>query len=209
MPPLPGIYTYSGRNRLGEDCDTLSEESAIGRWSQVCDHCVYFSCLCVAVDLAEQQNSKFRYQYSHYQVEYSRNLLFGLGGCAAWRRQPGHSWRAKGFTCAELAHQIARIPNQVPDCYGPRQPAYDLKKLRGSRCWSGSARRGTTRQVRLDSRPLPLSRSSRESYPPLAGRCPTPPALARMTETRPRWTAHYKTAETGMAVVLRELVVAA
>ena len=144
MPPLPGIYTSSGRNRLGEDCDTLSEESAIGRWSQVCDHCVYSSCLCVAVDLAEQQNSKFRYQYSHYQVETA-----GIC-CSGWADAPRGggslviSWRAKEFTCAELAHQIAWIPNQVPDCNGPRQLAYDLKRLRGSRCWSGSARRDTT-----------------------------------------------------------------
>jgi hypothetical protein len=32
------------------------------------------------MDLEEQQQSGFRYQYSNYQVEYSRNLLFELGG---------------------------------------------------------------------------------------------------------------------------------
>ena len=66
--------------RLAKIADTLSEESAIGRLSQVCDRWIYSSCLCFAVDLEELQHSGFRYQYSNYQVEYSRNLLFELGG---------------------------------------------------------------------------------------------------------------------------------
>jgi hypothetical protein len=65
---------------LAKIADTLSEESATGRLSQVCDRWIYSSCLCFALDLEEQQNSGFRYQYSNYQVEYSRNLLFELGG---------------------------------------------------------------------------------------------------------------------------------
>jgi hypothetical protein len=47
---------------------------------QVCDRWIYSSCLCFALDLDEQQKSGFRYQYSNYQIEYSRNLLFELGG---------------------------------------------------------------------------------------------------------------------------------
>jgi hypothetical protein len=35
--------------------------------------------LCFALDLEEQERSRFQYQYSHYQIEYSRNLIFG--GC--------------------------------------------------------------------------------------------------------------------------------
>jgi hypothetical protein len=65
---------------LAKIADTLSAESAIGRLSQVCERWIYSSCLCFAVDLEEQQQSGFRYQYSSYQVEYSRNLLFELGG---------------------------------------------------------------------------------------------------------------------------------
>src|SRR5205823_3062581 len=65
---------------LAKIADTLSEESAIGRLSQVCDRWIYSSCLCFALDLEEQQQSGFRYQYSNYQIEYSRNLLFELGG---------------------------------------------------------------------------------------------------------------------------------
>jgi hypothetical protein len=65
---------------LAKIADTLSEESAIGRLSQVCERWIYSSCLCFALDWEEQQNSGFRYQYSNHQVEYSRNLLFELGG---------------------------------------------------------------------------------------------------------------------------------
>jgi hypothetical protein len=65
---------------LAKIADTLSEESAIGRLSQVCDRWIYSGCLCFALDGEEQRKSGFRYQYSNYQVEYSRNLLFELGG---------------------------------------------------------------------------------------------------------------------------------
>src|SRR5437867_10351666 len=65
---------------LAKVADTLSEESAIGRLSQVCERWIYSSCLCFALDLEEQQRSGFRYQYSVYQGEYSRNLVFHLGG---------------------------------------------------------------------------------------------------------------------------------
>jgi hypothetical protein len=36
--------------------------------------------LCFALELEEQKQSGFHYQYSNYQVEYSRNLLFQIGG---------------------------------------------------------------------------------------------------------------------------------
>ena len=36
--------------------------------------------LCFALDLEEQKRSRFHYQYSNYQVEYSRNLVFEIGG---------------------------------------------------------------------------------------------------------------------------------
>jgi hypothetical protein len=65
---------------LAKIADTWSEESAIGRLSQVCERWIYSSCLCFALDWEEQQRSGFRYRYSNYQVEYSRNLLFELGG---------------------------------------------------------------------------------------------------------------------------------
>ena len=59
--------------------DALRLENAIGRLSQVCDRWLYSVCLCCALTLEEQERSGFRYQYSVYQIEYSRNLLFRRG----------------------------------------------------------------------------------------------------------------------------------
>jgi hypothetical protein len=65
---------------LAKVADTLSDSRTIGRLSQVCERWIYSSCLCFAMDLEEQQHSGFRYQYSVYQIEYSRNLIFRRGG---------------------------------------------------------------------------------------------------------------------------------
>ena len=64
---------------LAKVADTLSEVRTIGRLSQVCERWIYSACLCFALDLEEQERSGFRYQYSIYQVECSRNLIFKLG----------------------------------------------------------------------------------------------------------------------------------
>jgi hypothetical protein len=65
---------------LARVAETLSEERTIGRLSQVCERWIYTTCLCFALSLDEQQQSGFHYQYSVYQVESSRNLLFQVGG---------------------------------------------------------------------------------------------------------------------------------
>jgi hypothetical protein len=65
--------------RLAQVADTLSQPGTIGRLGQVIDRWIYTACLCFGLDLAEQQTSGFRYGYSVYQLEYSRNLLFGSG----------------------------------------------------------------------------------------------------------------------------------
>jgi hypothetical protein len=347
---------------LAKIADTLSEESAIGRLSQVCDRWIYSSCLCFALDLAEQENSGFHYQYSNYQVEYSRNLLFELGGrmervfqalidrsrapldldtvktILGYRRRPRYrtrkrksaewevavekptydltifrlhcgkltlkiytkgervlrieamahnvkeldcgrslekfprivgelkvilerfiqalscidqcfiaddtlerlpepsvvgkarvggidfnkqrmrrvaeailalSWRAKGFSSSELADQVARCSKQPPDGYGPRQAAYDLKKLRGKQMVE---RIGRTRHYQATAAGLkaiaalvvlrekairPLLAAAQEIRPSRGSQNPT--ALDR----------HYETVRTGMAGILRELGVAA
>lgn len=64
---------------LATVADTLSEERTIGRLSQLCERWIYSTCLLFALDLEEQRRSGFRYQYSIYQVEYSRNLQFQTG----------------------------------------------------------------------------------------------------------------------------------
>src|SRR5918995_952666 len=65
---------------LAQVADTLSQQATIGRLRQVCERWIYTACLCFALDLQEQQRTGFRYAYSVYQAEYSRNLLFKVGG---------------------------------------------------------------------------------------------------------------------------------
>jgi hypothetical protein len=65
--------------RLAQIADTLSQPGTIGRLSQVIDRWIYTACLCFGLGLDEQQQSRFVYNYSIYQVEYSRNLVFHSG----------------------------------------------------------------------------------------------------------------------------------
>jgi hypothetical protein len=65
---------------LAEVADTLSRPETVGRLGQVCDRWIYTACACFGLDADEQARSGFRYSYSIYQVEYSRNLLFEVGG---------------------------------------------------------------------------------------------------------------------------------
>jgi len=62
---------------LAEVADTLSESLAIGRLRQVCEG--WISCLCFGLDMEEHERSRFQYQYSIDQIEYSRNLMFSEG----------------------------------------------------------------------------------------------------------------------------------
>ena len=64
---------------LAQIAETLSQDAAIGRLGQACDRWIYTACLCFGLDLADQQASGFRYAYSVYQAEYSRNLIFASG----------------------------------------------------------------------------------------------------------------------------------
>jgi hypothetical protein len=80
---------------LAKIADTLSEHRAIGRLSQVCERWIY-ACVCFALDFDEQKRSGFRYQYSNYQIEYSRNLVFEVGGAHG----PGVSGAHRPQSCA-------------------------------------------------------------------------------------------------------------
>src|SRR5713101_3505840 len=64
---------------LARIADTLSEARTVGRLVQVCERWIYSACLCFALSIGEQERTGFRYAYSVYQVEYSRNLLFHRG----------------------------------------------------------------------------------------------------------------------------------
>ena len=69
----------SDATRLAQIADTLSSPDILGRLTQVCERWIYSACLCFGLDLAEQEKTNFHYDYSIYQEEYSRNLLFRLG----------------------------------------------------------------------------------------------------------------------------------
>jgi hypothetical protein len=64
---------------LAKIADTLSEAQTDGRLRQLCDRWIYSTCLIFGLNLAEQERSAFQYQYSTYQLEYSRNLRFHSG----------------------------------------------------------------------------------------------------------------------------------
>ena len=57
----------------------LREPHGLGQLAQVVDRWVYSACLCFGLDREAQNRSRFRYHYSCYQLEYSRNLLFQSG----------------------------------------------------------------------------------------------------------------------------------
>jgi hypothetical protein len=68
---------FEGVNRLAA---RLQRASAIGRLREVCERWMYSSCLCFALTREEQQRSRFAYEFSVFQMELSRNLLFERGG---------------------------------------------------------------------------------------------------------------------------------
>lgn len=61
--------------------DTLRCPSAVGRLAAACERWLYTACLCYLMPVAQQQSVGLRYQWSVYQMEFSRNLLFASGGC--------------------------------------------------------------------------------------------------------------------------------
>jgi len=63
---------------LANVADSLRSQAAVGRLRRVCERWIY-KCLCFGLPFDDQKKSGFRYAYSVYQVEYSRNLLFHNG----------------------------------------------------------------------------------------------------------------------------------
>jgi hypothetical protein len=57
----------------------VRKASVIGQLIRACDRWVYSSCLCFGLSQTEQARTGFRYQYSVFQLENSRNLLFTRG----------------------------------------------------------------------------------------------------------------------------------
>jgi hypothetical protein len=65
--------------RLAEIADTLYSPETIGRLIQMCERWIYSACLCFGLSLEDQKRTGFHYDYSIYQAEYSRNLVFTRG----------------------------------------------------------------------------------------------------------------------------------
>jgi hypothetical protein len=47
--------------------------------AEVCERWIYSACLCFGLTREEQERSGFRYQFSVFQIEYSRNFIFKSG----------------------------------------------------------------------------------------------------------------------------------
>ena len=70
----------SNARDLGLVAETLSSpESSVGRLVQAPERWIHSAVLCFALDVADQERTGFRYHYSLFQAEYSRNLLFTSG----------------------------------------------------------------------------------------------------------------------------------
>ncbi len=71
--------TVSNAPELAKIADTMRAKCAVGQLVQVSERWIYSACLCYALNIDEQERSGFRYHFSVYQAEYSRNLLFQHG----------------------------------------------------------------------------------------------------------------------------------
>ena len=67
--------SYSKGDALSKVAETIKRK---GRLENVCNRWIY-RCLWFGLDADQQKRTGFHYQYSVYQVEYSRNLLFQRG----------------------------------------------------------------------------------------------------------------------------------
>ena len=111
---------------LAQVADAWPRDAAIGRLGQVCDRWIYAACLCFGLDLAEQQASGFRYAYSVYPAEYSRNLLFKSGAQmeALFDRistRPGPGWTSRrSGPCSASRHKPHHNRKHSPPGAGDR-----------------------------------------------------------------------------------------
>lgn len=64
---------------LDQVAETLRSASAKGPLQQVCERWFFSAVLCYLLPVAQQRTLDMRYQWSVYQLEYSRNLLFSNG----------------------------------------------------------------------------------------------------------------------------------
>lgn len=111
--------------RLAQVADTLCAPDMLGRLTQVCEHWIYSACLCFGLDLAEQERSGFHYDYSLYQAEYSRNLLFLRGGDM---EQIFHGVidRTRRWLDVKTLRTIFGTKKRPSRCHGKKQPRCEV-----------------------------------------------------------------------------------
>src|SRR5580704_16428161 len=64
---------FSEISRLAAE---LNRVETIARLRKLCEQWIYSTCLCFALPNVDRERSGFAYQYSVFQLELSRNLLF-------------------------------------------------------------------------------------------------------------------------------------
>ncbi len=57
----------------------ISNNRDVGRLISVCERWIYSTCLCFALEQADQERTSFKYSLSVYQMEFSKNLIFKRG----------------------------------------------------------------------------------------------------------------------------------
>ena len=67
---------FSAISRLGTE---FNRSDTTARLRQLCERWIYSVCLCFALSNEERNRCRFQYQYSVFQLELSRNLLFWRG----------------------------------------------------------------------------------------------------------------------------------
>jgi hypothetical protein len=126
------VHTANGAG-LARIADTLSEPQTEGRLRELCDRWIYSACLIFGLDLQEQERSRFQYQYSSYQLEYSRNLRFHSGQ-KMWQVLQGLIDRTRGILNLKVVKTIfgfkyrPRVKRLKENRWGVEveTPTYDL-----------------------------------------------------------------------------------
>ena len=126
------VHTANGPG-LARIADTLSEPETEGRLRRLCDRWIHSACLIFGLDLEEQERSRFQYQYSSYQLEYSRNLRFHSGQ-KMWQVLQGLIDRTRGTLNLKVVKTIfgfkyrPRVKRLKENRWGVEveTPAYDL-----------------------------------------------------------------------------------
>lgn len=108
---------YNNGEVLSKVADTLKQK---GQLEKVCNRWIY-RCLWFALDYDEQKRSKFKYSYSVYQIEYSRNLLF----------QRGHQLDVVYQNIIDLTRRRLEIKD-LKTIFGIKNRPYNRKKKVGS-----------------------------------------------------------------------------